>query len=82
LRKKYINIPNEIMYYSACALMCYWTCLYPEATQQAINEGVDLMIHTVIKLLGKQNKRRCLMLSDGTYSSDEEVELHRWALLP
>jgi hypothetical protein len=56
--------------------------LYPEATQQAINEGVDLMIHTVIKLLGKQNKRRCLMLSDGTYSSEEEVELHRWALLP
>jgi hypothetical protein len=47
--KKFINNPDEIVY-SACALTRYWAGLYPEATQQAINEGVDLMICTAIKL--------------------------------
>jgi hypothetical protein len=48
-----------------------WACLYPENTQQAINEGVDLMIRTTIKLLGKQNKERRLLLTDGRYSSED-----------
>jgi hypothetical protein len=48
-----------------------WACLYPENTQQAINEGVDLMIRTTIKLLGKQNKERRLVLTDGRYSSED-----------
>jgi hypothetical protein len=50
--------------------MRYWTGLYPGSTQQAINEGVDLMIRMAIRLLGKQKKRR-LMLTDGRYSSKD-----------
>jgi hypothetical protein len=60
--------------YSACALMRYWAGLYPEATQHAINEGVGMMIRTAIKFLGKQDKRRCLMMSDGRYSSEDSAD--------
>jgi hypothetical protein len=45
-------------------------------------EGVDLMVRMAIKLLGKQNKKRRLVLTDGRYSYEdsmivEEVKLHR-----
>jgi hypothetical protein len=41
--------------------------LYPENTQQAISEGVDLMLRTGIKLLGKQK----LMLAYGQDTADK-----------
>jgi hypothetical protein len=67
--KKCINNPVEIVY-SACGLMRYWAGLYSDSNQQAINEGVDLMIRTAIQLLGNHNKKRRLMISDGTCSSE------------
>jgi hypothetical protein len=68
--KKVINNLDEIVY-SACALMRYWAGLYPESTQRAIGEVVDLMIRMAIQLLGKQNKKRRLMLTDGRCSSED-----------
>jgi hypothetical protein len=37
--------------------MHYWTGLYPEGMQQTISEGIDLMLRTAVKMLGKQVKR-------------------------
>jgi hypothetical protein len=54
-----------------CVLMRYWAGLYPESTQHAIGEVVDLMIRMAIQLLGKQNKKRRLMLTDGRCSSED-----------
>jgi hypothetical protein len=45
--------------------MCYWIGLYLEGSQQAISEGIDLMLRTALKLLGKQGKRQKLMLMNG-----------------
>jgi hypothetical protein len=56
LEKKLIKNPNEIIY-STCSFMHYWTGLYPEGMQQTISEGIDLMLRTAVKMLGKQVKR-------------------------
>jgi hypothetical protein len=73
LRKKSIKNPDEILY-SACSFMRYWTGLYTENTQQVINEGVDLMLRTTIKLLGKQNKKPRLKLTNGRTSIEESED--------
>jgi hypothetical protein len=49
--KKLIKNPIEILIL-ACAFMCYWTGRYPEDTQKMIQEGVGLMMKTVIKIMG------------------------------
>jgi hypothetical protein len=54
--------------------MRYWTGLYTENTQQVINEGVDLMLRTTIKLLGKQNKKPRLKLTNGRTSIEESED--------
>jgi hypothetical protein len=45
-----------------------------ENTQQVINEGVDLMLRTTIKLLGKQNKKPRLKLTNGRTSIEESED--------
>jgi hypothetical protein len=72
--KKHIKNPIEIIY-SACSFMHYWTGLYQEDTQQAISEGIELMLRAAVKLLGRQTKRLRLMLQssqDTDVQSDEE----------
>jgi hypothetical protein len=44
--------------------MYYWTRLCQEGTQQAISEGIELMLRTTVTLLGKQAKRPRLILQD------------------
>jgi hypothetical protein len=56
-----------ILHVRLCAIGQVYT---QESNQQAINEGVDLMIRTAIQLLGNHNKKRRLMISDGTCSSE------------
>jgi hypothetical protein len=51
LEKKNIKSPGEILFY-ACALMQYWTGLYPEGTQKMIATGVELMMKTCFDCLG------------------------------
>jgi hypothetical protein len=48
--------PLEILC-SACAFMRYWACLYPEVTKEVIEEGVDLILHTTIMLLGEEEDK-------------------------
>jgi hypothetical protein len=55
LKKKLIKNPIEILF-SACAFIRYWAGLYPEETQKLIQEGVDLMMKTAIKLIGKKEE--------------------------
>jgi hypothetical protein len=55
LKKKNIKNPIEIIF-SACSFMQYWTGLQSLDTQMAIDEGVNLMLKTAFKLLGKQAK--------------------------
>jgi hypothetical protein len=50
--KKPIKNPGEIMF-AACAFMKYWAGLYPEEAQRLINNGVEVMMRTALKLLGK-----------------------------
>jgi hypothetical protein len=69
--KKDVNNPIEIVF-SACSLMRYWAGLYPEHSQQVISEGVELMIRTTIKLLGKQSKKPRLLLTGERLSYDSE----------
>jgi hypothetical protein len=51
--RTFIKNPCEIIC-PACAFMRYWAGLYPEETQKMINAGVDSMMKTALKLLGKQ----------------------------
>jgi hypothetical protein len=56
LKRKSFVIPLEILCF-ACAYMCYWAGLFPEVTKEAIEEGVDLMLQTTIKLPGRRRRR-------------------------
>jgi hypothetical protein len=38
------------------AFMRYWSGLYPEVTKEVIEKGVNLMLQTAIRLLGKKAK--------------------------
>jgi hypothetical protein len=64
--KKIFRNPLEILC-SACAYMRYWACLYPELAKEVIEEGVDVMLKTTIKLVGRKKARtsgRILMIED------------------
>jgi hypothetical protein len=54
--------------------MRYWTGLYPENTREVIEEGVELMLHTAVRLLGKRAKRPgpVLAIEDKVSTSDED----------
>jgi hypothetical protein len=51
--KKVIKNPIVILY-SGCTFMSYWSGLYPEEKQKLIKDGVDLMMKTTVKLLGRK----------------------------
>jgi hypothetical protein len=55
VKKKNIKNPMDIIF-STCSFMRYWSGLHSVDTQKAIDEGVDLMLKTAFKLLGKQAK--------------------------
>jgi hypothetical protein len=78
--KKVVNNPIDIVF-SACSLVRYWAGLYPKYSQQVTSEGVELMIHTAIKLLGKQSKKRRLLLTDGRLSSDDSEDQRDGAMV-
>jgi hypothetical protein len=46
-----------------------------------INEGMELMIRTIIKLLGKQSKKHWLLLANGRISLDDSEEQGDSALI-
>jgi hypothetical protein len=54
--------------------MHYWTGLYQEEAQQAMREGIELMLRAAVKLLGKLAKIPRAMLQD---SRDEVANLMR-----
>jgi hypothetical protein len=51
--KKLIKIPIEINFF-VCAFMQYRGGLYSEDTQKLIQDGMDWMVRTTIKLIGKK----------------------------
>jgi hypothetical protein len=71
--KKHINCPSEVLY-SACIFMRYWAGLYLEETQKMINAGVDLMMKTVMRLLGKQDGGATTLLVKDATEDDEEKD--------
>jgi hypothetical protein len=60
--KKILRNPLEILC-SACVYMRYWVGLYLVVTKEVIEERVDLMLQTTIKLLGKKAKTARLTLA-------------------
>jgi hypothetical protein len=50
--KKQIKSLGELLF-CACAFLWYWVGLQTKDKQQLINSSVDLMVRTVMKLLGK-----------------------------
>jgi hypothetical protein len=54
LRKKTIKDPIEV-FCSAYTFICYWAGLYPGDTRNFINAGVEIMMRTMIKILGRRH---------------------------
>jgi hypothetical protein len=55
--------------------MRYWAGLYPKVTKEIIEEGVDLMLQTAIKLLGRKKARTSwtiLAIEDKKASNHED----------
>jgi hypothetical protein len=73
--KKYIKKAIEIMYI-VCSFIGYWTGLYPENTQKAIRVGVNLMMRTALKLLGRQGGAAAstLLIKDKTEDGEDGQE--------
>jgi hypothetical protein len=72
--KKPLRNPNEILLY-ACALVYYWAGMYPEDAV-IINSGVDIMMKTALKLLGKNIeglRMKSLMGVLGRAHDDQDV---------
>jgi hypothetical protein len=87
LKKKNIKNPIEIIL-SACFFMQYWTGLQSLDTQKAIDEGVNLMLKTAFKLLGKQAKTvhgpllpRGSDGADGGESTKPQVDSEMWMMM-
>jgi hypothetical protein len=74
-KKKILRNPLKILC-SACAFMRYWAGLYPGITKELIEEGVDVMLQTAIKLLGRKKARTSgvvLMIEDkNPQNTDDE----------
>jgi hypothetical protein len=56
-KKKMLTNPINIIF-SACAFIQYWVGLYPEETQQLTKDGVEVLMKTALKLIGKQENRK------------------------
>jgi hypothetical protein len=54
--------------------MSYWSGLYPEDTQKLIKDGVDLMMKTAIKLLGRKDDSSTLALKNKDSDMPSDVE--------
>jgi hypothetical protein len=52
---KILRNPLEILC-STCAFICYWAGLYPKVMKEVIENDVDQMLQTTIKLLGKKTR--------------------------
>jgi hypothetical protein len=65
--------PDEILY-TTCAFMHYWAGLYSEDTWKVIKEGVELMLQTTVKLLGKMARwaGHVLAIEDKRAPTDDE----------
>jgi hypothetical protein len=63
--KKSLKSPFDIVF-SACALMRYWACLYPDNSQETIKVGVDLMMQTAIKAEGGGKNVKALKDAGGS----------------
>jgi hypothetical protein len=75
--KRVVRNTLEILY-SACAFMRYWASLYLAVMKEAIGEGVDLMLQTAIRLLGRKAKvpKTTLAIKDKkTTSHDDDDEM-------
>jgi hypothetical protein len=51
--KKLIKDPSDIIE-SACSFMMYWAGLYSDETQVVIRSGVETMLSTAFRILGRQ----------------------------
>jgi hypothetical protein len=68
--KKQINNPGDILF-SACAFLRYWAGLQRDEDQrQLINAGVDLMMRTAMKILGKQDEPKSMLAIQGGQDDD------------
>jgi hypothetical protein len=65
--KKTLRNPLKILC-SACVFMSYWAGLYPEVTKEVFEVEVDLVLHTVIELLGRKKKE----MASGTILAIED----------
>jgi hypothetical protein len=72
-KKKNIKNLGEILYYT-CALMRYQAGLYLEETQKMINSVVELVMKTVLRLLGKQGGGNATPMLLGNEADKEERE--------
>jgi hypothetical protein len=74
--KKILRNPLKIVC-SACAFMRYWASLYPGITKEVIEEGVDVMLWTAIKLLGRKKGKTLgmvLMIEDKNPQNTEDED--------
>jgi hypothetical protein len=72
LTKKLLGI-LVTSFFSACAFMKYWSGLYSVDTQKMIKEGVDLMLKTANKLVGRKGRAsNVLLLKDKEAASEDE----------
>jgi hypothetical protein len=53
--KKHIKSPLDIII-STCVFMRYWAGLYSDDSKMAIEEGVDILMKTVVDLLGQKRR--------------------------
>jgi hypothetical protein len=60
--------------------MRYWASLYPGITKEVIEEGVDVMLWTAIKLLGRKKGKTSgmvLMIEDKNPQNTEDEDPER-----
>jgi hypothetical protein len=55
--KKHIKSPLDIII-PACVFMRYWTRLYSDESKMTIEAGVDILMKTVVNLLGAKAKMK------------------------
>jgi hypothetical protein len=64
-----------VKFYILLVLSCvYWAGLYQEEIQKMINAGVDLMMKTAMRLLGKQGRGPGTLALEDVVADDEEDE--------
>jgi hypothetical protein len=62
--KKVIKNPNVILF-SVCSFMRHWAGLHSDEEQEMVKSGVDLLVKTAVKILGRRKDgRSTLVLTD------------------